>query len=1107
MEAAPHPWPALGVLLMRDGLVSKDELEEILSQQLDTRQQRLSGRRLGEILIQRGRVTPTQVARLVAEQYELPFVDFDVADMDVLVARVLSEDDARRFSAVPISRRPDGSYVLAVADPSTVLFSDELRKLLGSVPRFVVVGPDAIEKAIDTVHGNPTPAHETRVDGEHEAVLLSFPPATGLSFDVIQPPTSHDPLVQTWPPLGALLVREGFLTDDDLDAALAQQRLSPSHRLGEILVEKGIVSRSVVARLVAEQYELPYVELDRLDVDPFVARRLPEEIAHRHSAVPITLLDDGSLEVAISDPTSAVYSDELQQALDTPLTFVVSSPDSIGALLERVHALEHVAEEPELAPEHAEPLSDPGPVVFAGDAEHPSETLESMPSMSFVLEEFVPPTEAAPDPDAPVSPGADVQTDEPVFEPERPHLVFDSTGSSVLDDPGVNDDPAWTSRLELVDELVGDEEPEVVEHDMFSFTWTEAAETTPEPPVHEVVEEVVEVVEVVEADVVELAWPSTADVDEPVEESASEPQIAEAADHGVFSFTWTETAETTPEPPVDEVVDEPIAEIAEADVVEIAPPPVADVVEAPVVEEDPEPQVAETTEPDIFSLSWTATAETAPEPPVDEVVDEPIAKTADHGVFSFTWTEAAETTPEPPVHEVSEEPVAEVVEVDVVELAWPSTADVADEPVKKVAEVPAVDGAPDPEVEQVADADLPAAPIVYFPVQTDHVVPEPEPPYAEPFETAAAPDTLPTVTSVLRGDLDTAVETALAEGASTLHFSPRGPELAVRARVDGLVRDLGTASRGERDALVERLETEGVVRAHVVATSRGEKTTLFVRERAETRLTLDELGLDPDVAATLRGALERSSGAVLVCGPPGSGTTTTLYALVETFAAPDRIVTTVEQPVERFLDGADQIEVDPGRGASFASVLRELRFTDPDAVLVGALADSETAGLALQASVEGTLVLAGLRAPTAAAGVALLADMGVEPSVLGPSLGCVVAQRLVRTVCPHCRETHYATADELEALGQPDGGSPRLLVRGRGCDSCDGSGFLGHVGLFEVMPVTEEIRRLVSEGASAKKIQKAAVATGMRTLREEGVRLCLDGQTTASEVVRVLEGA
>jgi len=312
MEAAQHPWPALGVLLVRDNVISKEELEAILQEQREARLQRISGRQLGELLVARGMVTTAQVARLVAEQYELQFVDLANSDIDLQVARLLSEELARRFSALPVSRRPDGSYLLAIADPGTVLFSDELRRALGSTPQFVVVGPDAIEAAIAFVH-TAEHAVEFSQQDEHEPELHanvvelrpedSFEPAA--YFDL---PSSEE---RRSPPLGAMLVREGLLSDEELGAALAQQRLTTSWRLGEILVSRGLVTQSVVARLVAEQYELPFVELAEIDVDPVAAHLLPWEIARQYPAIPTRARDDGSLEVAIADPTNRFYSDEL----------------------------------------------------------------------------------------------------------------------------------------------------------------------------------------------------------------------------------------------------------------------------------------------------------------------------------------------------------------------------------------------------------------------------------------------------------------------------------------------------------------------------------------------------------------------------------------------------------------------------------------------------------------------------------------------------------------------------------------------------------------------------------------------------------------------------
>jgi MshEN domain len=334
MEAAAHPWPTLGVLMLRDGLVSKEQLEAILNEQRDSRQQRMSGHRLGEVLIDRGLVTPTEVAKLVAEQYELPFTELDPTDVDSRVARRFSEELARRISAIPISARPDGSCVLAIADPATVLFSDELRRVLGPSLQFVVVGPDAMEAAIafvfdraDELEVSPEPG-----PGYFEGTVVELrqeDPAEDTAPYESPPVAAHaSPTTHHSPPLGALLVREGLLSEDELDAALAQQRLSTSWRLGEILVNRGVVTPAGIARVIAEQYELPFVDLANAYVDPAVASRLPREIARNFPAVPIAECSDGSLQVAIADPTNVYYSAELRDALGVALTFVVAAPGS-----------------------------------------------------------------------------------------------------------------------------------------------------------------------------------------------------------------------------------------------------------------------------------------------------------------------------------------------------------------------------------------------------------------------------------------------------------------------------------------------------------------------------------------------------------------------------------------------------------------------------------------------------------------------------------------------------------------------------------------------------------------------------------------------------------
>jgi type II secretory ATPase GspE/PulE/Tfp pilus assembly ATPase PilB-like protein len=280
--------------------------------------------------------------------------------------------------------------------------------------------------------------------------------------------------------------------------------------------------------------------------------------------------------------------------------------------------------------------------------------------------------------------------------------------------------------------------------------------------------------------------------------------------------------------------------------------------------------------------------------------------------------------------------------------------------------------------------------------------------------------------------------------------------------------------------------------------------TLRVHGEQTAPPSLAGLGLTPEYEETLREAVRQPSGAILVCGPTESGKTTTLYSLLEELDSAERALTTIEDPIARVLPGVDQVEVDTLAGRTFARGLQAILRADPDVVLVGEIRDGDTAAGSLQAALSGRMVLAGLHAQSAAAAVQRLVDLGVQPGLLGTTLTCVVAQRLLRRVCRDCRETYYATEEELAGLGRitTDVG-PRLLARGRGCAACGETGFRGRAGVFEILPLTDDIRALVAGGASTTEIHEAAVATGMRTLRDDGVRLCLEGVTTAAEVQRV----
>jgi type IV pilus assembly protein PilB len=370
------------------------------------------------------------------------------------------------------------------------------------------------------------------------------------------------------------------------------------------------------------------------------------------------------------------------------------------------------------------------------------------------------------------------------------------------------------------------------------------------------------------------------------------------------------------------------------------------------------------------------------------------------------------------------------------------------------------------------------------------------------------------------------IQRALSIGASDIHFTPQPRGLVIRARVDGVVRELTALPPSQQNAVVSRLKVMGRLdiaerrapqdgrvavktgdqsvdlRMAVLPTKFGEKVTLRVLNQAGAPESLTDLGLPADTEQILRKATQQPFGAILTCGPTGSGKTTTLYAALQELNTPDRTIMTIEDPVEYLTPGIDQIEVNVRAGLTFARGLRTILRSDPDIILVGEIRDEETAQIAMRAAMTGHLVLSTLHTQTAAAAIQRLADMGMEPGLVGATLTCLVSQRLVRRVCPDCRETYEASEEELVELGH-SGEVGRILARGQGCTACGGTGFRGRIGLFEVLPLTDDIRTLVADRATTIEIQRAAVANGMRTLRDDGIRLCLEGITTAAEVRRV----
>jgi type IV pilus assembly protein PilB len=248
--------------------------------------------------------------------------------------------------------------------------------------------------------------------------------------------------------------------------------------------------------------------------------------------------------------------------------------------------------------------------------------------------------------------------------------------------------------------------------------------------------------------------------------------------------------------------------------------------------------------------------------------------------------------------------------------------------------------------------------------------------------------------------------------------------------------------------------------------------------------------------------LKQPYGAVLTVGPTGSGKTTTLYAALEFLNDDERSLATIEDPVEYQIPGITQVEVNARAGLTFASGLRTMLRSDPDVVLIGEVRDEETARIAIQAAMTGHLVLTTLHAHNAASSIARLRDMGVEQSLIAASINCIVAQRLARRLCLHCREAYVPTraeqiADGIDGLLEP----AEVLYRARGCAECADTGYSGRVAIYEVMPITGKIRRLIE--ASTEEIFTAAVEAGMTTLREDGIRLVRAGVSSLEEIHRV----
>ncbi|MGZ8717376.1 MAG: GspE/PulE family protein, partial [Gaiellaceae bacterium] len=386
---------------------------------------------------------------------------------------------------------------------------------------------------------------------------------------------------------------------------------------------------------------------------------------------------------------------------------------------------------------------------------------------------------------------------------------------------------------------------------------------------------------------------------------------------------------------------------------------------------------------------------------------------------------------------------------------------------------------------------------------------------------SAAATTAPAITLV-----NSLIARAIDEGASDLHFEPQAKQMSVRIRVDGVMRNLATIPKSMQPPVTSRLKIMAELdiaerrapqdgrmsirigglpmdlRCAVLPTTYGEQLVLRIMNRPGGRLGLGELGMSPTAEQAFARAIRQPYGAVLAVGPTGSGKTTTLYAALDVLNNAERVLMTIEDPVEYQTLGINQVEVNFKGGLTFARGLRTILRSDPDVLLVGEIRDEETARIAIQAAMTGHLVLTTLHTHNAASSIARLADMGVEPSLLATSINCIVAQRLARRLCIHCRTPYAAEAGDLAELRLEPAGDETILYRSVGCTSCAGTGYAGRVALYEVMTVEGRLRSLIESG-STEEIFAEAAAQGMATLRQDGFRLALAGISSLDEIRRV----
>ncbi|HMK43691.1 MAG TPA: type II secretion system ATPase GspE [Dissulfurispiraceae bacterium] len=371
---------------------------------------------------------------------------------------------------------------------------------------------------------------------------------------------------------------------------------------------------------------------------------------------------------------------------------------------------------------------------------------------------------------------------------------------------------------------------------------------------------------------------------------------------------------------------------------------------------------------------------------------------------------------------------------------------------------------------------------------------------------------------------------AVESRASDIHIEPFEDEMKVRYRIDGVLHDVESIPKKLQPAIVSRVkimsrlniaekrlpqdgriklkvrEQEIDLRVSTIPVLHGESIVMRILRKEGIVIDLEQLGFDAATLGSFMQLVHKPNGIVLVTGPTGSGKTTTLYGALDKINSPESKIITVEDPIEYHLKGINQIQVKPQIGLNFANTLRHIVRQDPDIIMIGEIRDLETAEIAIQSALTGHLVFSTLHTNDAPSAITRLLDMGVEHFLLSSTVRGILAQRLVRVICPNCKEVDASSAsqEELRLLGI-EANAP--VYTGRGCEQCAGTGFFGRSGIYELLVVDEDIRRMVLKNVDSNQIREVARRNGMTTLLEYGVRKVREGVTTLSEVLRVTQEA